>query len=131
MRWMGLVVAFAMTAGCRDIIRSDEPLELPDAIGYFDDKLFPAIWNELRSCSGLKGNLDGIGFYYVPRRTLGQDPIIRTLALYYPRTHRIFVVESEKSSRDIIRHEMMHALLRDVEGHPPKYFGDNGVCGPV
>lgn len=125
-------VLAVFTSGCQDLVGPREPIEFPDAVEYFDASLFPPVWAELRACSKLSGDLRRVSFYYVPRPTLrGVNPNIRTIGLYYPRTNRIFVIESEQANRSVIRHEMMHALLRDADGHPPQYFGADGLCGPV
>jgi hypothetical protein len=133
-RWMaaGIIVLSAAAAGCFDFIGPGEALEYPDGIEFFDEALFPPIWAELKACSHLSGDLRKVDFYYVPRATLPPvDQGVRTLGMYFPKSNRIFVVESEKANRDVIRHEMMHALLGKLPGHPPQYFSEQGVCGYV
>ena len=117
-------------SGCSDIAGFDKPLEYPDAVEYFEGAMFPQWWEELEACSKLSRRLQGVEFYYVPRETFPSVLHgIRTVGLYFPESDRIFVVESEKANRQVIRHEMMHALLRDESRHPPKYFGSDGLCG--
>ena len=126
-----LMLASALAlGGCSELMSLDEPLEYPDAVGYFDRENFRQWWNELEGCSKLSRNLDGVGFFYVSAETLPSALHgIRTLGQYFPQSNRIFVVASAKSDRQVIRHEMMHALLRDESGHPPMYFGSDGLCG--
>jgi len=126
-----LMLGFALAlSGCGTLMSPDAPLEYPDAVGYFDRDNFREWWNELEGCSKLSRNLDGVGFFYVSAETLPSALHgIRTLGQYFPQTNRIFVVASAKSDRQVIRHEMMHALLRDESGHPPMYFGSDGLCG--
>ncbi len=131
MKRLVFVLAVFVSA-CRDVVGLRDPIEFPDAVGYFDTSLFPPVWAELRACSKLSGDLRRVGIYHVPRPTLREaNRNIRTLALYFPRSNRIFVIESEKANRSVIRHEMMHALLRNEDGHPPQYFGFDGLCGRV
>ena len=129
--WAAMAACLA-AAGCADFLGPLGALEYPDGVPYFDEPMFTPIWNELRACSKLDRKLSSIEFYYVPRVTLPPvDPGIRTLGMYFPESDRIFVVESAKSDHDVVRHEMMHALLHNTPGHPPKYFSADGVCGVV
>jgi hypothetical protein len=126
-----LISVFILSA-CFDFVGPGTPLEYADGIEYFDEALFTPIWNDLKACSKLEGSLRKVSFYYVPRVTLPPiDPGIRTLGMYFPKTNRIFVVQSEKSNPEVLRHEMLHALLRETEGHPPLYFSREGLCGGV
>jgi len=126
-----LLVAFVL-AGCNDIIGLGSPLEFPDAVKYSDMSLFVPLWEELKACSKLDGNLRSVGFYHVPQATLPSTLHgIRTVGMYLPGSNRIFIVDAEMSNGKVIRHEMMHALLRDESGHPPRYFGYDGLCGYV
>lgn len=129
-RAAGIAIVLSLTASaCGDLIGVNIPVEFSDATKYFDAPMFTPMWAQLEQCSKLSGNLRAIGFYSVPRLTLSTENInIRILAEYFPRSNRIFVIESEKADSIIIRHEMMHALLRDVEGHPPEYFGADSPC---
>ncbi len=115
-------------SGCADIMGN--PLEFPDAVEYFDGALFQPLWNDLKTCSKLSGNLQSVHFFYVPEPTLPSALHgIRTVGMYFPSSNRIFIVEAEKWNPAVIRHEMMHALLKDESGHPPKYFSSDGLCG--
>jgi hypothetical protein len=124
-------LTFALViSGCSEIPGVDDPLEYPDAVGYFEKPTFLQWWRELEACSKLSRSIDKVGFFYVPHETLPSALHgIRTVGLYFPQSNRIFVVEAEKSNRQVVRHEMMHALLRDESGHPPRYFGADGLCG--
>lgn len=126
---LSLALAFVLPA-CSDLIGFADPIEYPDAYKYFDEPLFRPLWDQLEACSKLRGNLRGVGFFYVPRESLPSVLHgIRTLGIYVPASNRIFIIESEKSNPAVIRHEMMHALLKDESGHPPLYFAADGLCG--
>lgn len=126
-----LMLAFTLAlSACSELIGFDEPLEYPEAVKYFDEGNFRQWWTELEACSKLSRRLDRVGFFYVRQETLPSTLHgIRTVGLYFPSSNRIFVVEAEKSNRQVVRHEMMHALLRDQSGHPAEYFGADGRCG--
>ena len=126
---LALALAFVLPA-CSDVIGFGDPIEYPDAVTYFNEPLFRPLWDQLEACSKLRGTLKSVGFFYVPQASLPSVLHgIRTLGVYLPRSNRIFIVESEKSNPAVIRHEMMHALLKDESGHPPMYFGADGLCG--
>ena len=128
-RWTSAAIGLGvLLSGCVDLL-GPEPLEYDDGIEYFDEGLFKPLWNDLKQCSKLDGSLREVTFYYVPRETLTPVHGVRTLGMYFPKTHRIFIVQSSMADRDVVRHEMMHALLRETAGHPPKYFGSDGLCG--
>ena len=126
------LTVLVVLAACSDIVGFGTPLEYEDGVKYFDEPLFRPLWNELKSCSKLSGSLSNIDFYYVPLKSFPSELHgIRTVGLYFPRSNRIFIVESERWNPTVIRHEMMHALLRDESGHPPQYFGSDGLCGYI
>ncbi|MFL5553929.1 MAG: hypothetical protein ACJ770_14110 [Gemmatimonadaceae bacterium] len=123
-----LLAAFMMPA-CSDILM-DEPLEFPGGVEYYQRPEFPQWWADLQTCSGITRDIHAVHFFHVASATLpGVLHGIRTLGVYFPNTDRIFVIDAEKTNPAVIRHEMMHALLKDESGHPPKYFGTEGVCG--
>ena len=125
-----LIVVFNALLGCSDVVGFDQPIEIPGATKYFDGSLFRPLWNGLEACSKLSGDLHAVDFYSVAAETLPSSLHgIRTVGMYFPSTNRIFIVQSEMWTTSVIRHEMMHALLRDESGHPAKYFGSDGLCG--
>ena len=121
---------FASLAGCSDIVGSSDDLEIDDARKYFIDPTFRIWWRDLEKCSGLTRQLGAIKFYWVPGTTLPTTTPNKTVVgRFYAYSNRIFVIESHKKSPDTVRHEMMHALLRNADGHPPEYFGETSRCG--
>ena len=119
-----------MTTACGDIF-GGLPLEYLDAVELDNDSMLKPLWTELESCSGRHRSFDAVDFFYVPRELLSASQGIRTVGQFFPATNRIYVVESKRNDRAVLRHEMMHALVRDIPGHPVKYFSAGGVCGAV
>jgi hypothetical protein len=82
-------------------------------------------WRELEGCSGLRGNLSAVAFYSVesiPGQAIGRYQLKggkQTIELVF-----LFL-----NDEPIVKHEMMHALLYNVGGHPSEYF--NGKCGDL
>jgi hypothetical protein len=127
---LSLIVGFTVLTGCSDVIGIDQPLEKPGARKYFDEPFFRPLWIGLEACSKLSGDLHSVHFYSVAAVTLPSSLHgIRTVGMYFPSTNRIFILQSEMWNTKVIRHEMMHALLKDESGHPAKYFGSDGLCG--
>lgn len=126
------LIFVVVVTGCSEIVGFGDPLEFAGAVSYFDEPMFRRLWDELKACSKLSGSLRSIGFYYVPGESLPTTLHgIRTIGMYFPGTNRIFIIEPEKWNPSVIRHEMMHALLKDMSGHPPEYFGAEGLCGHI
>jgi hypothetical protein len=80
-------------------------------------------WGEVEQCSGLSRSIDDITFFAVP--SLPNSDV----GAYYTDGSRIYLVEIFKNDELVIKHEMMHALLQNVSGHPAHYFSD--VCGDL
>lgn len=125
-----LLLSVSAAAACADIF-GGLPLEYLDAVEINNDSMLKPLWNELESCSGRHRSFHAVDFFYVPRDALPANDRIRTLGQFFPATNRIYVVESKRNDRSVLRHEMMHALLRDKAGHPPEYFSINGRCGSL
>jgi hypothetical protein len=105
------------------------------------DLAISATWRHMQECSGLTGNIpfDDITFYSVPHDsfhyTSGSDTGT-AVGLWVSGYHQIYVAHLDSLQRsvhilDILRHEMMHALLSPVNGHPPEWFGPTGPCGDL
>lgn len=125
-----LLLSLSLATGCTDIF-GGLPLEYPDALDLPRDRWLRDMWTELESCSGRHRSFNAVDFYYVRRQTLTGMNGIQTLGQFFTATNRIYVIEAKRSDRDVVRHEMMHALIRDKMGHPPEYFSEKGRCGKL
>ena len=124
---------FVLLAACRS---PTDVFNLSDAFRYGATQFAPPahyreLWDSLEGCSGLRANFDAVRWYRTPELVVhGQ----RDAGVYFAGPNIIVLPERilnpsfVGNGHDlIIEHEEMHALLRGVDGHPPKYF--NGVCG--
>ena len=125
-----LLLSVSVTAACADIF-GGLPLEYPDAVELNNDSMLEPLWSQLQKCSGRHRSLDAVDFFYVRRDALPVHDGIRTLGQFFPATNRIYVIESKRNDEAVIRHEMMHALIRDIPGHPPEFFSASGRCGQL
>jgi hypothetical protein len=80
-------------------------------------------WLMTETCSGRQGNLGDVSFYVVPgvdRVTTASGEVVQSY--WQTRSHRIILSESVQLNGQVVRHEMLHALLGDVPGHPRDEF---------
>jgi hypothetical protein len=83
----------------------------------------------VESCSGLQGSVSDITWYQVPNSQtvdLSGDEVGGYWTLH---SKRIVLAGDLTDDGSVVRHEMLHALLRDVKGHPREYFLER--CGGV
>lgn len=102
------------------------PSPLPEgAVSMSPPAGFTEWWSQTESCSGLSGHLRGIEWYVVPGAAsfeTGDGPKVGLWSRSTAGT-RIILAGQYAGSELVVRHEMLHELLR-VEGHPPEYFVD-------
>jgi len=83
----------------------------------------------VESCSGLQGSLAEVSWYQVP----GSETVDRSgdeVAGYWaPAGNRIVLGGEATLDGLLVRHEMLHALVRQLKGHPREYFLER--CGGV
>jgi hypothetical protein len=91
--------------------------ELPHLAKQFTPPSFYTTWWEMtKSCSGASGSLDEVTWYEVPAGVpleLDGKPVS---AYWSAGSNRIVVSSDVREDGQVIRHEMLHALLRD-KGH--------------
>lgn len=84
-------------------------------------------WRMTEACSGLEGNLDAITWYWV----MSSEFSIAGEAYdgyWFAADDRIVLSWPSVSDGRVVRHEMLHALLRSG-AHPVEYFVTR--CGPL
>jgi hypothetical protein len=116
--WGATVCIMMLLSACSPLTA---PLSVTrDARHFPPPSSYAAMWDSLKACSGLRGDLGRVSFYVVdslPDRAVG-----RTVG------HSVYLVDIMVDNPLVVRHEMMHALLQR-NGHPLKYF--HGVCGDL
>ena len=105
---------------------------LPPAERFEPPTQYLGWWREMQQCSARSARLDAVRFYRV-LPTPGRDSLHFShpeSGEYYdgawvPRWNAIYLAAGQTMTPGLVRHEMLHALLRDVR-HPPAYFA--GKC---
>ena len=84
-------------------------------------------WSMVESCSGIHGSLSDISWYQVPGATVNLDG--QDVSGYWSRgSNSIVLASDEVLGGAIVRHEMLHALVRQP-GHSREYFLNR--CGGI
>jgi len=83
-------------------------------------------WKLTETCSGRSGDLNAVTWYQVP----GSKFVIRNQSVpaYWSSSNRIVIAETLVEHGPMVRHEMLHALLR-IHGHARSEFLD--ACGSL
>lgn len=108
-----------------------DPSPLPaDARPFTPEPIYREWWSQMEACSGLSKSYESVSWYVVP----GEDPFVapslgkQVLGYWQRRGNRIVLLEYVPSRTELVRHEMLHALLQRGD-HPRAYFVDR--CGAV
>jgi hypothetical protein len=107
-----------------------EPERLPDgAVEIAPDQFYPQWWAQVEQCSGKTADFSAVRWYIVPsafsfRVTDGSA----ATGAYYQSFNAIVLAEKARDEPFVVRHEELHAILRQP-GHPPEYFTEK--CGSL
>jgi hypothetical protein len=114
-------------AGCDLFTAPDLP---PGAVSFDPPARYRLWWDMAQSCSGRTGRLRSIRWMQVPDATYlpGDGEPGRVTSRWYAHGNTIVLAGASVLEGEVVRHEMLHALLR-VYGHPSAYF--QARCGGV
>jgi len=105
------------------------PVSLPSSADKFSaPPPYQLWWSMAEACSGRTGSLSDVKWYAVPGTETISDGHDEVSGYWSSSDNRIVLVESGKFNGTLVRHEMLHALLR-VGGHPRSQFVER--CGGV
>jgi hypothetical protein len=112
-RMVPLLFALVYLAGCGFDPVGEQPMIAPD--------VYRTWWDKTEACSGLTGDFDRVEWLVVPgpgfKCSSGQ------CAGHWESDHRIFLASDWQRNEMVVRHEMLHDLLRR-SGHPSPPFGE-------
>ncbi len=121
------LLALLAAAACHDVV---EPPLPGDALRFTPPPAYRRWWAMVESCSGRTGRMEGVAWYVVPGSTLihapGRDEMVR--GYHSLRSNRVVLAGLLQHAGPVVRHEMLHALLR-AGGHPREQF--LGRCAGV
>lgn len=122
---LGLAGSIALLAGCSDLFGPDVP-EGTVVLSTLPVE-YQRWWDITQTCSGLRGDLGDVEFRVLPGSATLPDG--GATGTYYWNGNVIVLAESVARDGRVVRHEMLHALLRTVQigGHPKQYF--EARCG--
>jgi hypothetical protein len=83
-------------------------------------------WRDIEACAERHASFDGVRFYVLPGVAGWDQRDVFLYGAWTPRGNRITVGELVRLHPGVVRHEMLHAVLRRGD-HPPEYFGTR--CG--
>jgi hypothetical protein len=86
-------------------------------------------WQEVEDCSGIQSSFREVSWYYVPGAatfTVGTDSNVS--GYWQPYHHSITLAGGRIDDPDLVRHEMLHAIVK-AKGHPAEYFSQK--CGAL
>jgi hypothetical protein len=99
---------------------------LPDGAVPFDvPAVYAQWWSLTEQCSGLTGDFSKVKWYVVPGAAdLPFNGESSVGGIWYPQGDRIVLAGEQQWAGDLVRHEMLHALLQTA-GHPRAAFVDH------
>jgi len=106
------VLIFALLGGCGFDPAGEQPLDAP--------AVYRTGWNKTEACSGLSGDFDRIEWLVVPGHGFACSS--GQCAGHWESSHRIYIASDWTRNEMVVRHEMLHELLRRG-GHPDPPFG--------
>ena len=84
----------------------------------------------VEQCSGLRGAYGAVSWFVVPAVASFPNRDGSSVSGYYSAPgHQVVLAEGAVEDGSVVRHEMLHALLGHVKGHPRGQFLDR--CGGV
>lgn len=120
-RIVGFLSLVALTA-CADIFAPGQQPLVDNAEPFEPPAIYWTWWKETEACSGKSRRMGPIDWYYVPGALLFRYDTMTRLAGLYQSPNRITLSDGARDIPTIVRHEILHALLR-VANHPREYFG--------
>jgi len=80
-------------------------------------------WRMTETCAARQGRLEAVSWYVMPRGVPVTTPEGEAVDGYWQDPgNRVVLASWAQFDGPVVRHEMLHALLGDVPGHPRDYF---------
>lgn len=114
---LAVVLCSACEAPTDPLPRNARRLTPPPAYGLW--------WQMTMSCSGLSGDLERVQWYIQPgvrSLEIPGEPDTNLGGYWISSGNRILLTEAAVDDGELVRHEMLHALLRGRGQHPKEFF---------
>lgn len=107
-------------------IACESPLSTPSGTPFTPPPEFRSMWRSVEACGGSTGDFDSLE-WYVTAGSAGARGDTAIAGSYWPDLHRIYISANFLNDQQLIRHEMLHALLGGEE-HEPQFLNE---CGGI
>jgi hypothetical protein len=121
-----IALLLIVAPACTKIV---DPVLDPRAEAFSIPPVYARWWSMVESCSGLTGSMEAVSWYQVPNSETVADGEDEVSAYWSPASNRIVLAGKLTLVGSIVRHEILHALVRQNKGHPREYF--LGRCAGV
>ena len=98
------------------------------AVPFDPPSAYAAWWDLTESCAGVQRDFSRIRWYVVPGATTISVSGGEYHGAWYSQGNRIVLAERAQMSGQLVRHEMLHALIARA-GHPREYYRSR--CGGI
>ena len=119
--FLPMVVA-SLASGCAALSPS-ESLMPAGAVPVPMTAQYQSWFRSTEACSGIRGTVENLQFYVVPGVETFATPDGQKVGEWISEggNHRIVLAGNYQDHEMVVRHELLHALLRQA-GHPDEYF---------
>jgi hypothetical protein len=122
----GALLALVAGVSCGHLV---DPALPDDAVSFIPPPVYAQWWAMVEECSGLQGSLENIQWFAAPGELRDPSNPADLLEGYWSAaSNRIVLTSNDTVDGSIVRHEMLHALVR-AKGHPRSAFLQH--CGGV
>lgn len=124
MKAIALVCLASSVCACIDAVGPP-----PGSVPFDPPARYRGWWALTEACSGLAADYRALRWYVVPHRNSFQSEGETLSGVYFSYGNQIVLADSVKYIGSVVRHEMLHALMPNVGGHPRHQFLDR--CGDI
>ena len=121
-----LLLALAATSACYSIVGPDETLP-PDAVRTEPLAEYELWYSQMELCTGETGSYGAVRWFEVPYNRWW-DPIGEQYAIGTWRApHDIYLSVGELANEKLVKHEIVHDLLRGGQIYDPRFKECSGI----
>ncbi|HUQ19147.1 MAG TPA: hypothetical protein VM099_05995 [Gemmatimonadaceae bacterium] len=121
-----IALLMIIAPACTKIV---DPMLDPRAVELSLPAVYARWWSMVENCSGLTGSMEAVSWYQVPNSSTVVDNDGEVSGYWSPASNRIVLAGNLILIGSIVRHEMLHAIVRQTNGHSREYF--LGRCAGV
>lgn len=113
------LILLLLLCGCTDLGTNPLPRVPLAAVQFVPDAQYREWWGEIEACCGVRCDFDKVRWYVADEilYTPAYGPQRHASGLYDAGTNSICILRSSVGEAGIVRHEMWHAINRNVN-HP-------------